>query len=284
MAIRRFGNALAACFFVLTGCHSAEWEGEPKLFAHRGASDRFNESTLTAYEVAAREGVDALEMDLRMTADGELVIMHDETIDRTTSGSGFVVQYTFAEIAAYPTVGMSGREAVPRLRDVLEKFGTSEHYYIETRLVNGEAKMEAPLIELLAEYGLMEQKRVSIQSFSAQSLRRVHELAPEIPLTRLFDRGKVNLIEAASPMYDRIGIESTDATRGGRAGNPSAWKRSACFFQRSPHRKRRTKASRKTGCRWLFYEPHSVYKSVASSERAGGPPIARLFFLLLKSR
>lgn len=158
MAIRRFGNVLAACFFLLTGCHSSEWDEEPKLFAHRGASDRFNESTLTAYQVAAREGVDALEMDLRMTADGELVIMHDETIDRTTSGSGFVEQYTFAEIAAYPTVGMSGREAVPRLRDLLEKFGTSEHYYIETRLVNGEAKMEAPLIELLAEYGLMEQK------------------------------------------------------------------------------------------------------------------------------
>ena len=272
MAIRRFGNALAACFFVLTGCHSAEWDGETKLFAHRGASDRFNESTLTAYEVAAREGVDALEMDLRMTADGELVIMHDETIDRTTSGSGFVEQYTFAELAAYPTVGMSGREAVPRLRDLLEKFGTSEHYYIETRLVNGEAKMEAPLIELLAEYGLMEQKRVSIQSFSAKSLRRVHELAPEIPLTRLFGRGKVNLIEADQPMYDRIGIESTDATRGGVRAIHQLGKEVHVFFTDPRTEKEEQKRVEKLGVDGFFTNHIPYTKALLHpNEQAGRP-------------
>jgi glycerophosphoryl diester phosphodiesterase len=199
--------------FVMAGCQHPVNEEPPKLFAHRGASDQFNESTLTAYKFAANERVDALEIDLRMTADGELVVMHDETIDRTTNGSGPVDAYTFDELAAYPTVGGGGRiEKIPRLRDLFDTFGETEHYYIETRLINGKAVMERPLIQLLNEYSLIEQKKVIIQSFSEKSLQEVNKLAPDVPLTRLFGRGKGTIMQASLPLYDYIGIESTDAT------------------------------------------------------------------------
>ena len=60
----------------------------PKIIAHRGANDRVNEKTILAYKVAAQDGVDALEIDLRITKDGSLIALHDKTIDRTTSGNG----------------------------------------------------------------------------------------------------------------------------------------------------------------------------------------------------
>ncbi|MET1031066.1 glycerophosphodiester phosphodiesterase [Domibacillus tundrae] len=207
-------KALLLCLVFLAGCQNPVNNEPPKLFAHRGASDQFNESTLTAYKIASSEGVDALEIDLRMTSDGVLVVMHDETIDRTTDGSGSVAAFTFDELSAYPTVGNGGREEmIPRLRDLFDTFGGTEHYYIETRLVDGEAVMERPLIDLLNEYSLIEQKKVTIQSFSQKSLRQVKKLAPSVPLTRLFGKGKDNIVQASLPLYDNIGIESTDATQ-----------------------------------------------------------------------
>ena len=72
--------------------------GDPLNFAHRGGVTDFPENTLYAYAEAAREGVDVLEMDVYQTADNELVILHDLTVDRTTNGTGRVVDLTLAEL------------------------------------------------------------------------------------------------------------------------------------------------------------------------------------------
>jgi glycerophosphoryl diester phosphodiesterase len=122
----------------------------PKIFAHRGATDRFNESTLTSYKIASKDHVDALELDLRMTKDGKLIVMHDETIDRTTNGTGKVSELTLEEIKSYHTVGKyNGKvttEEIPTLEEVLQTFEHSQKYYIETRLVEGQTLMEEELV------------------------------------------------------------------------------------------------------------------------------------------
>lgn len=188
----------------------------PKVIAHRGANDRFNESTITAYKIAAEDGVDALEIDLRMTADGALIAMHDETIDRTTNGTGNATDYSLQEIKELETSEVFGEqrtmEEIPTLREILETFRDTEHYYIETRLVHGELVMEEPLIELLLEYDLLSQDLVTIQSFSEESLEKIQTLAPEIPLTLLFGKEKFNLKKAKTSDYPIIGIEATDVT------------------------------------------------------------------------
>ena len=199
---------------------SAETQVEPmvvdkaEVYAHRGANDRFNESTLTAYKIAAQDEVDALELDLRMTKDGELVVMHDNTIDRTTNGSGEVSEYTFEELMKFETVEVfqheEKREAILALEEMFQVFGKSEHYYIETRLVNGKAIMENKLVELLKEYELLDQQYVSFQSFSEQSLQKLQALAPSIQLTLLFKKGEFDLQKAKEVPYPAIGIESTD--------------------------------------------------------------------------
>ncbi|RHW36292.1 glycerophosphodiester phosphodiesterase [Lysinibacillus yapensis] len=188
----------------------------PKIFAHRGAVDRFNESTITSYKIASGEKVDALELDLRMTKDGKLIVMHDETIDRTTNGSGKVSEITLKEVKSYETVGeynnRATKEKVPTLEEVFQTFGSSQNYYIETRLVDGKTLMEEELVQLLAKYNLLHKKKVAIQSFSEESLKKMGQLAPQLRLTLLFKRGHFNLDKALAVDFPVIGLESSDAT------------------------------------------------------------------------
>lgn len=66
-----------------------------KIWAHRGCSQRYPENTLLAFENAARlNGLIGIELDIQLTRDGELVVIHDERVDRTTEGSGYVREYT----------------------------------------------------------------------------------------------------------------------------------------------------------------------------------------------
>lgn len=103
------------------------------LFGHRGASMHAPENTLEAFELALRQGANVLELDVHMTRDGEVVVMHDPTLDRTTNGTGPVRDMTYAELsdldAGYHFLDRSRRTMfrnrgvqVPLLREVLQAF------------------------------------------------------------------------------------------------------------------------------------------------------------------
>ena len=72
-----------------------------KVMAHRGDSGKYPENTMLAFEKAAEAGADAIELDVQLTRDGEVVVIHDERIDRTTDGTGFVKDYTYKELAQF---------------------------------------------------------------------------------------------------------------------------------------------------------------------------------------
>ncbi|WP_147294836.1 glycerophosphodiester phosphodiesterase [Oceanobacillus chungangensis] len=186
----------------------------PKIIAHRGAMDRFNESTISAYKIAAEDGVDALEIDLRMTEDGTLIAMHDKTIDRTTNSTGEVSNYKLNEIKGILTIDVFSNqvEEIPTLKEILDTFRDSEHYYIETRLVHDELAMEETLVQMLNEYDLIEKDLVTIQSFSQKSLEKIEELVPGVQLTLLFGKEKFNLKQAIREDYPFIGMEASDVT------------------------------------------------------------------------
>lgn len=105
----------------------------PRLFGHRGASGEEPENTLPAFAAALAAGADRLELDVHRTRDGEIVVLHDPTVDRTTDGEGPVAALTFAELsrldAGHRFVAADGRPSrrgqglrVPRLVEVLEAF------------------------------------------------------------------------------------------------------------------------------------------------------------------
>lgn len=99
----------------------------PRLFGHRGASARFPENTLPSFEAALAEGASHLELDVHMSADGEVFVLHDATLDRTTSGSGEARRLDWAALAALDA-GCKGpreprsRASIPKLADVLAAF------------------------------------------------------------------------------------------------------------------------------------------------------------------
>lgn len=173
------------------------------LIAHRGASAYAPEHTLSAYQLAYDYGADYLEIDLQQTKDGVLVAFHDQTIERTTNGTGSLSDYTYEELKnlnagswytdQFPDRSQEGfeDESVVSLEDILEAFGREAMYYIETKQPFTNGQMEIQLIQILEQYRLpenvIEKKQVIIQSFSEDSLLTLHDLNPDIPLVHLFN-------------------------------------------------------------------------------------------------
>ena len=178
---------------------------------HRGASGYAPEHTIPAYDLALEMGADYIEQDLQLTRDGVLVVLHDETLDRTARPTaesapgdctGLVREKTLAQIKTcdvgswfnqtYPQyakpeyVGLK----IPTLEEVFQKYRKSTNYYIETKSPESAPGMEEELLRLMDEYGLTEPAaekwQVLIQSFSPASLQKVHTLDPSLPLIQLF--------------------------------------------------------------------------------------------------
>ncbi|WP_218314593.1 glycerophosphodiester phosphodiesterase [Halomonas sp. 18071143] len=168
-----------------------------QVIAHRGASGHAPESTLPAYELAHEWGVDYLELDAQITADGEVVIFHDNTLERTSNGEGHIHEHTLAELKALDT-GSWFNEANPEqasedfvglpmltLEELFDHFGHTTRYYIETKSPHLNPGLEAALVERLEAYDMVEEGRVLVQSFAQESLLKIQALNPEIPLVQL---------------------------------------------------------------------------------------------------
>ncbi len=163
------------------------------IIAHRGAAADAPENTLVAMRISFDRGVDFVEADLHLTADGVPVLMHDPTIDRTTNGSGNVADLTLAEIKTLDAGSWFGAqfagEPVPTLEEFLDELTpTNSRALIELKgQWNDEQVTHA--VELLHERYLVD--RVAFESFELENLVRLEELAPEfarVMLTREWNR------------------------------------------------------------------------------------------------
>lgn len=185
---------LLACAFLLAGGSSIHTEAandsdySPLIIAHRGASAVEPEHTFLSYDKALDDEADYIEIDLRRTADGELVAMHDDTVDRTTDGKGLVEELTLKKVKAlYAGKG----QTVPTMEEILERYGSEVQYYIETREnAAGKLVMEKHLLQLLEQYAIPKDQ-VILQSFSKDSIHALHELDPELTLVQLLKKKDV---------------------------------------------------------------------------------------------
>lgn len=154
-----------------------------KIFAHRGYSGKYPENTMIAFKKALECGVDGIELDVQLTKDGEVVIIHDETIDRTTTGKGFVVDYTYEELEKFDASFKFkdlGFNKIPTLR---EYFQLVKDYDIVTNVelktgINEYLGIEEKVWELIEEYNLEE--KVIISSFNHFSVMRMKDIAPQL--------------------------------------------------------------------------------------------------------
>lgn len=154
-----------------------------KIFAHRGYSGKYPENTMIAFKKALECGVDGIELDVQLTKDGEVVIIHDETIDRTTTGKGFVVDYTYEELEKFDASFKFkdlGFNKIPTLR---EYFQLVKDYDIVTNVelktgINEYLGIGEKVWELIKEYNLEE--KVIISSFNHFSVMRMKKIAPQL--------------------------------------------------------------------------------------------------------
>lgn len=159
------------------------------IWAHRGASAYAPENTLPAFALAAEMGADGIELDVQLSADGEVVVIHDETLDRTTNATGAVAGRTLAELrtldASFGQPDFRGT-GIPSLADVLDlvkpgrmsvnvELKTSVEFY---------PGIEKAALDVIAASGLGE--RVIVSSFNHYTLKTVQQIAPETRVGLLF--------------------------------------------------------------------------------------------------
>ncbi|HXF35894.1 MAG TPA: glycerophosphodiester phosphodiesterase [Actinomycetota bacterium] len=171
------------------------------VVAHRGASATHPENTLAAFEAAIRAGAPMVEFDVRLTADGVPVVLHDPDLARTTDGRGLVHEVTAAELRRLSAGRPGGhREPVPTLREVLELLSGRAGADIEIKHLPGEPGHE-PGREAALEAALAELEAVGfsgplvVTSFNPATIRRCRALAPDVP-TGLLTTASVDVDDA----------------------------------------------------------------------------------------
>ncbi|MFF4752282.1 glycerophosphodiester phosphodiesterase [Streptomyces sp. NPDC002514] len=205
-----------------------------QVVAHRGASEDAPEHTLAAYKKAIEDGADALECDVRMTADGHLVCVHDRRVNRTSNGRGAVSALELAELAALDFGSRKTREnwrgrdeepdwevrpedraetsvlTLERLLELVTGAGRRVELAIETKHPTRWAgQVEERLLALLKRYGLdapagTAHPQVRIMSFSARSLHRVRAASPTLPTVYLMQFVSPRLRDGRLPAGVRI--------------------------------------------------------------------------------
>ena len=165
----------------------------PTIFAHRGSSASAPENTMAAFELALQNGADAIELDVKLTADGHVVIIHDQTLDRTTGKPGNVRECSLAEIqlldaGSHFDISFKG-ERIPTLSELFEKIGDRTKYNIElTNYASPTDSLPEKVAALVKRYALSEQ--ILFSSFNPLALIRVRRKLPQNPIGLLALPGK----------------------------------------------------------------------------------------------
>lgn len=186
---------------------------QSKVFAHRGASRYAPENTLEAFRLAMEQGAEGIELDVHLSADGELVVIHDETLERTTNGTGLVKEHTLAQLQALRADNhMEGFEAarIPTLRQVLELVRPGDmqvNIELKTGILWYEG-IEEKTLELVKELGM--QDRVVYSSFNHYSIEEVRRLDPTAETAYLF----------SDVIFE---VEKYAARRGVKGLHPALW-------------------------------------------------------------
>lgn len=225
---RRFLTILAAILLLLViltlimpdAPESAYYRevSRPLVIAHQGGDGIWPGDTMYAFERAVEIGVDVLEMDAHVTEDGQIVLMHDEEVDRTTDGTGLIEDLTLDELkkldAAYDWSNDEGRTfpyrghgvQVPRLEELFQKF-PDMRYIIEIKLT--EKPIDKPLCDLIREYKM--QEKVLVSSFHDEAMQNFRATCPGVATAasrgevRSFVLlGKIFLSGLLIPQYEAI--------------------------------------------------------------------------------
>ncbi|MDF2960939.1 MAG: glycerophosphoryl diester phosphodiesterase [Paenibacillus sp.] len=179
---------------------------QPLVIAHRGAKGEAPENTLAAFQLGLEQGCDAIELDIHLSKDGEIIVIHDYTLDRTTDMTGTVNEMTLEEIKRAD----AGRwfdakyegERVPTLEEVFDLVPADVMINVEVKNTYGR-QIEPALLELMKRKDRMH--NVVVSSFDHKSLLFLKLLDPEVKIGLLYDfnAGRHSALTASigAPVY-----------------------------------------------------------------------------------
>ena len=176
-----------------------------KLFAHRGASGGYPENTMTAFKRAAEEGADGIELDIQLTRDRLPVVIHDETVDRTTDGYGFVKDYSLEGLKKLSAGHWKGwkfrHEQIPTLEEVLTWISQTELILIIEFKNNifPYKGLEQKTIQLLENYHMLD--RTIFSSFNHTSLLTVKNIYEQAETAALYGKPIASPVQYAKTIH-----------------------------------------------------------------------------------
>jgi glycerophosphoryl diester phosphodiesterase len=162
---------------------------KPKIFAHRGFSSKYPENTMPAFEAAVDIGADGIEIDVQFTADKQIVITHDEMLDRTTGTKGFVYNSTYDDLKmldfSKPLEGFAPTR-IPLLSELLELLkdrDTLLNIELKNSVLEYEG-LEKAVIDMAKEYNMLD--RLILSSFNHNSMVKAKEICSEVQTALLY--------------------------------------------------------------------------------------------------
>ncbi len=185
------------------------------ICAHRGASGYAPENTLEAFALAAEQGADSVELDVHLTRDGELLVAHDETIDRVSDGTGLIAEQSLVALKKFhfnklhPEYENALAPTLGEVYELLKPHGLKINVELKTN-ANPYPGIEEKCLELAAKMGM--EDKVIYSSFNHMSLARLKELNPEVYCGMLYESvllrpwryAKDNKMEALHPRFQHV--------------------------------------------------------------------------------
>ncbi|WP_243524297.1 glycerophosphodiester phosphodiesterase [Bacillus pseudomycoides] len=163
------------------------------VFAHRGAAGTYPENTMISFEAAESFRADGIELDVQFTKDKKIVVIHDETVNRTTNGKGAVRKYVYEDLrkldASHKFSEKVGFCRIPLLEEVLEWL-QSNSLLLNIELKNNKISyrgLEEEVITLVRKFAL--EDRIILSSFNHYSMKMCHMMAPDIQTAILYREG-----------------------------------------------------------------------------------------------
>jgi len=177
----------------------------PYILAHRGCRELAPENSIASFDLALEQGAHALETDLHITKDRQIVCFHDETVDRMTDGTGNVKDMTLAELKALALTGGNGTkdfptQRIPTLDEFFTRYSNRAYFLLELKAPSWTTEDDIRLLdEVVKRHGMADDMIVA--SFEHDILEAVHQFAPDI------HRGPISIFNLIpSPKYPLIGV------------------------------------------------------------------------------
>jgi len=173
---------------ILSSCEMFEDYKKPVIFAHRGACALAPENTIASFELAVAHGADAVELDAKLSREGQVMVIHDPTLERTTSGKGKVNEFTLKELKTLDAGSKFGSnfagEKIPTLQEVFEHVGNKLLVNVElTNYKSPQDDLIPRVVELVKKQNM--QQRVLFSSFLPKNLLKIRTLLPEAAVAQL---------------------------------------------------------------------------------------------------